>query len=51
MLWICLLVVFLGPIIGCLIFVFLSPDPTAVTAALGAVSGMVLSLAAVFSLN
>jgi hypothetical protein len=51
MLWICLLVVFLGPVIGCLLFVFMSPDPTALTAALGALTGMLVSLAAVFSLN
>jgi hypothetical protein len=52
MLWICLLVVFLGPVIGCLLFVFLFADAaTVLTAAAGAIVGMIVSLAVVFSLN
>lgn len=42
---------FLAPLSGCLLFVFLSNDPTPLTAAAGAIVGMVVSLAAVFALN
>jgi hypothetical protein len=48
MLWVCLLFAFLGPVIGCLLFVMLSAQPNVLTAVIGAGVGMVSSLAAVF---
>jgi hypothetical protein len=48
MLWLCLLVVFLGPVIGCLLFVMLTDQPNVLTAVVGAIAGMIGSLAAVF---
>lgn len=48
MLWLFLLVAFLGPVIGCLAFVMLSAQPNVLTAALGAIVGMTASLGVVF---
>ena len=48
MLWLCLLVVFLGPVIGCLLFVMVSSHPNVLTAVVGAITGMLASLGAVF---
>jgi hypothetical protein len=47
--WLALIVI--APISGCLLFVFLADNPTPLVAAAGAIVGMAVSLAAVFSLN
>ena len=46
MLWLSLLITFLGPVIGCLLFVMLSSQPNVLTAVCGALAGMCTSLTA-----
>ncbi|PQV51837.1 hypothetical protein [Paraburkholderia sp. BL21I4N1] len=42
-----LILALLAPIAGCLLFVFLAENPNVLTAALGAITGMAVSLVAV----
>jgi hypothetical protein len=51
MLYYWLALTFLAPVTGCMLFVFLAENPSPLTAAAGAIVGMVVSLAAVFALN
>lgn len=51
MLWICLLVAFLGPVIGCLVFVMVSTQPNVLTAMVGAITGMLASLVAMLVIS
>lgn len=47
MLWLFLIAVTLGPIVGCAMLVMLAPQPNVLTAALGAILGMLASLTVV----